>query len=99
MAKNVFKSDFGDKISYAECLKMSGLERLDQRRESRLKNFAIKAFTNPRFSGNWFPKKPAPCYDLRRREIILEEKTNTERLKCAPINKMCRLLNLERELP
>ena len=72
---------------------MSGLSRLDKRREELLSGFASKAEQSERFGNVWFSKKEASGYGLRREKKYIEEFANRDRLRNAPIYRMRQILN------
>lgn len=74
-------------------------EQLNIRRAELTRKFAIKAYSNERFTHDWFPKKQEIGYGLQRREEIEEKKLNMRRLQNAPVNHLIRSLNREEELP
>ena len=51
------KGIFGWKLSYRELLLVSGVDRLDERRETAFLELAKKLSESPRFS-HWFPRRP-----------------------------------------
>ena len=61
------KTIWGWENSYRKCLELSGLERLSERREVALRNFATKASQSERYS-QWFPENKQGRYDLRHSE-------------------------------
>lgn len=89
----VMKVIYGMRVSYRTVLEMTSLETLQQRRNTRLRNFAIKTSRNPRFAERWFPKNPPPVHHTRNPKIYLEEKATTDRLYNSPLYTMRRLLN------
>lgn len=93
------KTILGFSLTYEQCLKRSGIESLEERRNDLVKNFAIKAYQSERFGYSWFPPRQLPQYNLRRRNLIHEENTNCYRLKKSPIFAMRALLNDQENLP
>ena len=87
------KSIFGLDKSYNECLKLSGLPRLDQRRSDLLLDFAKKNSASPLYGPLWFPPKEKSGYLLRKEEKFKQEFAARERLQKAPIYAMRALLN------
>ena len=87
------KTIWGWDKNYAECLELSGLERLDVRRANTLRTFAHKTCQNARFSSTWFPLNEETEHDLRRREKYKISFARHERLRRAPIHAMRRILN------
>ena len=71
----------------------SGLPTLKERRETSFKNFANKIKNNERFSNQWLVKNDPVDISLRRRETYKITRSNYDRLKNGPINKMRELLN------
>ena len=92
MQRRALKSIYGYKTSYELALEMSGLERLDLRRNNIVRKFAHQTAKNPSYS-HWFPPHSPSKYDLRRKRAYLEETARTERLKNSPIFAMRRILN------
>ena len=84
---------FGLKTSYSECLDLSGLERLDIRREAALQKFTQKVYSNERFRCAWFAAAADPSYDLRRKREVIEKFANRDRLLNAPLYRMRRIIN------
>ena len=62
--RKVLKIIYGWDTSYAVCLEKSGLERLNNRRQSLVEKFVVKLSMNPRFE-SWLPKNDRPQYALR----------------------------------
>ena len=94
LQKKVLRVIFGNDISYASALERARISSLYDRRLEIVKKFTLKTSNNPRFS-RWFPLKPDVCYDLRKKPKYRIDKTNTERLKRNPVNRMRELLNAE----
>ena len=86
------KTIFGFSLSYAECLELAGIERLDARRRNLVLNFTKKAAENPRWD-HWFPLAEGCPLDLRRKRIYKEEFAAKDRLCLSPIFAMRRILN------
>ena len=97
--RTALKTIYGYKASYDRCLRMAKIERLSERGATLQRNFALKAYTNPRFSDDWFLVRERVDYTLRRRNAIKERRTGSERLRRSPIDSMRRILNNEEELP
>ena len=85
---------WGWEKSYRECLNLSGLERLDERRKKNTIKFAQRTSQNPRYE-HWFPTNNTTQYDLRRQERFHIRFARHERLRNAPIYAMRRMLNDE----
>ena len=86
------KTIFGFKHSYDHCLRLSGLQKLETRREKLVLKFAQKLAGNPMWN-HWFPLQPECPHNLRRTRTYREEFASKERLKNSPIFAMRRLLN------
>ena len=86
------KSIYGWKFSYRELLKMSGIERLDERRENAFIELAKTLSENPRFAA-WFPRSLARRHGLRGQNPYKSFPANTERYLKSPLNRMRRKLN------
>ena len=85
------KSIYGYEHSYRSLLEMSGLERLQTRRDNRCKKFATKCLGSERFRG-WFPLNTI-ARPSRSRLPYMEAFARTKRLYNSPIFHMRRLLN------
>ena len=72
MQRQMFKSIYAMKTSYANAISESGYERLDDRRSSLALKFALKAEKNPRFT-HWFHPQLESVYGLRRTQKYAEE--------------------------
>ena len=83
---------WGWEKKYDDCLELSGLARLDERRARALESFARKTQQNPRYE-HWFPTNNNHAYDLRHREALQIKFAKHERLKKTPIYAMRRILN------
>ena len=83
---------WGWEKSYRECLSLSGMERLEERRRIALTNFAKRTSQNPRYA-DWFPENDNNSYNLRNSEQYQIHFAKHERLKRAPIYAMRRILN------
>ena len=86
------KSIYGWKNSYSSLLKMSGLDRLDSRRENAFFELAKNLSENPRFN-SWFPKRLASREGLRQMDVYKLYPSHTERYLKSPLNRMRRKLN------
>ena len=93
MQRMALKSIYGLKVPYEKCLELSGLQRLDARREELLKDFARRAEQSERFGSSGFPRKQSSVYRLRREQKYIEEFAARDRLQNAPIFKMRKILN------
>ena len=73
---------------------MSDLKSLKARRENAVRKFALKNSQIERFSSAWFPLNPEKRDgNLRKTERYLVKKSNFERLRLGPLNKMRGILN------
>ena len=97
--RTALKTIFGFDKSYRSLLEETQLERLEDRRESLTKGFALKAYTNPRFSNEWFPSKQGHEHDTRLKQPLGTKRFNCYRFRNAPIPTMTRMLNEEDDLP
>ena len=86
------KGIFGWRLSYAELLSKSGLERLDVRREAAFNYLAKKMSESSRFSC-LFPLNPERRAGLRVLEKYKVYHARTERYLNSPLNRMRRFLN------
>ena len=87
------KGIYGWRLSYSKLLEMSGLERLDDRRERRFLELAKKMHLSNRFSA-WFPLKPERRAGLRATgEKFKVYRANNSRYASSPLNLMRRKLN------
>ena len=92
LQRNVLKSIYGYKISYAEVLEMSGLQTLEERRQDCFNQFAIKLANNEKYS-SWLPKTKFTGYNLREELIYDEYFAATDRLRNSPLYAISRRLN------
>ena len=92
LQSKTLKSIFGYDKSYYECLKLSGLQRLDERRKKFVRKFTMKAASNPRWE-SWFPLHDTYEHDLRKKLKYREDFASKERLWSSPIYAMRRLMN------
>ena len=97
--RTALKTIFGYRTSYRRCLESAKLQKLAERAEELLRKFALKTYTNQRFTHEWFPERRDTGYSLRRLATVEERRPGSERLKRAPIDAMRRVLNNETELP
>ena len=70
LQKNVLKTIFGFKESYADILERCDLQTLAQRRQSLFDKFAIELADNQKHAEKWFPKQVFTGYDLRQELIF-----------------------------
>ena len=84
----------GDRFqTYSNALDITGLERLDIRRQSLIKKFAMKTKSNPKFA-HWFEKEHEWVNRTRQiKKTWKEVVTRTERYKRSAIPVMTSLLN------
>ena len=85
------KSIYGYELSYSSLLEVSGLEKLQARRDNRCRKFASKCLENDRFR-EWFPLNTI-ARPTRGRLNYVETFARTKRLYNSPIFHMRRLLN------
>ena len=71
---------------------MSGLTRLDERREQAFEKLAIKLSESTRFA-SWFPLRNCQRQGLRRTEKYQVKSASTQRYYKSPLNMMRRKLN------
>lgn len=88
------KSIFDLSKSYTECLALSGLQLLSERRTELFLDFAKKTAESPLYGPVWFPQKEKSTYNLRREETYAQEFVLRERLQKAPIYAMRTALNI-----
>lgn len=91
--RRALKDIFGYQFSYRTILEHQNIESLHNRREKLVKNFAIKAAANGRFSPRWFPPAEEHGYPTRGRVKYKVFASKTERLKNSPLYFMRRILN------
>ena len=84
---------YGFRVSYRTVLEMTSLQTLQERRDERIRKFAVKTAANPRFAERWFPKNPPPAHNIRKPKIYHEENSRTTRLYNSPLFTMRRILN------
>ena len=89
----------GYKIGAQECLQQAGVTTVEERMRDLRISFALKTYTNLRFSQKWFPPREHSGHYLRTTNRILETKASTERLKNSPLYAMRRELNTLEDLP
>ena len=87
------RSIFGQAVSYSLCLEKAGIPTLKNRRDTLLRDFALRAADSTRFGGSWFPKNERPQYELRKTRKYKQEHATRDRLLHAPIFRMRQLLN------
>ena len=84
---------YGTHVSYREALKLSGLDKLEDRRQKAFEKFTMKCSNNARLKVKWFPLNLNELYNVRDRRIYMEEFAATDRLRNNPIFVMRRFLN------
>ena len=72
--------------SYADELEKLGIESLEDRRKSLVRNFVQNIVEHPNFAERWFPKKERHGYGIRKEKVYRQAKCNTERAKNSPLN-------------
>ena len=90
---NILRSILGLRRSYSACLRVSGLDRLEKRRELLFAKFARRIEKNTVFRERWLPLAPEVPHDLRTQDKYLEKKANCSRLQNSPIYRLRSLLN------
>ena len=96
LQKKVLRTIYGYDLSYAQALEKAGIKSLADRRREIVEKFTIKTASNPRYD-KWFPLREDITYNLRSIPTYRIDKTNTERLKKNPVNRMRELLNYKRK--
>ena len=81
---------YGWCVSYATVLekKKEALEKLSDRRQRLVDQFAKKCLDHPRFSREWFQEKKCLRPGLRKNEKFAHERPRTERFKKNPVTHM-----------
>ena len=85
---------YGWNRSAASLMALSGLETLQERRESQFARFAKKCSSSAVFA-KWFEPSRETGHDTRNKAKFHEPRARTERLKNSPKHAMIRLLNSE----
>ena len=91
LQSQALKSIFGYEYSYRSLLQMSGLQRLQERRDERCLKFARRAVNDDYFR-RWFPLNPIER-QTRSPLMYQETRARTKRLYNSPLFHMRRLLN------
>ena len=91
LQSQALKAIYGYEFSYRALLEMSGLRRLQERRDDRCEKFARKCLTDETFR-SWFPLNPVERV-TRNPLPYLEAKARTKRLMNSPVYQMRRILN------
>ena len=89
--KRCLKTIYGHNKTYQDLLNLSGLEKLEERRNRAVLKFARKASNNPQFS-HWFPLNKNRT-SQRNKKIFEEKRARTDRLYKSPLYTMRRMLN------
>ena len=84
---------FSLETSYQTCLDLSGLERLDVRREALFRNFVVKTYDSPRFYDRWYVPQQSSGYSLRKERRVNEYFALRDRLLNAPLYKARKMIN------
>ena len=92
LQRNVLKTIYGYKVSYACALELSGIQSLEERRQDCFDRFAIKLANNKEYE-EWLPRTKFTGYDLREELIYDELFASTDRLRNSPLYAMRRRLN------
>ena len=90
---NILRSILGTRRSYSTCLRISGLDTLEKRREFLFAKFADRIEKNVDFRKRWLPLAPVVPHDLRAQDKYIETKANCTRLQNSPIYRLRSLLN------
>ena len=90
---SAMKVVFGNTVSYRTVIEHEKIEMHFTRREELVRRFALKNSNNPNFNSKWFPLNLDVQYNLRDRNLYLEEHARTTRLQKSPIFYMRRQLN------
>ena len=94
LQKQVLRLCYGYKQSCASHCREHGIEKLQLRRENRIKKFVAKTIeTNPRFANKWFVRRPVVETELRRRKPYVEKRARTERYRKSPLVHLQRVAN------
>ena len=89
----VLKIVYGTTVSYEAAMEFSRMDRLSDRRATRITKFAQKSYNNNVWKQRWFPPAPTSDYNIRNPKKLLEEKSTTNRLYNSPLFTMRRILN------
>ena len=84
---------FGDYVSYRTVVEAGKIERLDDRRKTLFRKFALKIENNANFREKWLVCNEHPEYDLRRHEKYFIPRMTTDRGFRSPIINIRRVLN------
>ena len=84
---------YGPHKSYRALLEESSVEKLEERRINAFKTFSQKCANNQIVNAKWLPLNIEAQYDVRQRNVYLEENARTEKLYRSPIFAMRRYLN------
>ena len=95
MQKSSLKTIYGFNQSYGDCLRRLDLQTLKDRRTALFKNFTRKAYESDVFKYRWFADKGATGYDLRHKNVVVENFAAHDQLANAPIYRYRRLINEE----
>ena len=92
LQSQTLKQIYEYQTSYEECLRLSGQERLDERRNKLVIKFTKKVCADLRWE-DWFPLHEEYSHDLRRKLVYREEFSSKERLRISPVFAMRRIIN------
>ena len=92
LQRRCLKIIYGHRTSYAKALEISGLQKLEERRQVSFEKFAHKCATNDRLK-HWFPRHRPYAYEMRNILQLKEDHANTERLYRSPLFTMRLFLN------
>ena len=87
---------YGTSVKYSQKIESGEIELLSERREAATLVFANKAVKSDRFS-KWFKQTPVTSREVRSttRNLYVEAKCKTERMRANPVQYMTRKLNEE----
>ena len=91
LQSQALKAIYGYEHSYRSLLELSGLQRLQERRDDRCEKFARKCLNDDTFR-HWFPLNPVERV-TRNPLVYQESRARTKRLMNSPIYHMRRILN------
>ena len=89
--KRSLRAIYGYQHTYEHLLELSGLERLQTRRQTAFEKFTNKTLENPKYQ-SWFPLK-THVREVRNIRPYIEENAITQRLYRSPLYAMRRYLN------
>ena len=84
---------YGGHRHYRDVLEEEGIDSLEAWREKCVRKFAQKALNNPRFSQDWFVRRPEVATDIRRRKPFVEKRARTNRYQKSPLIHLQKIAN------